>query len=93
MTNGRDPKGSSRAKSPLAVTLALTATFLGAPALYGLTEPYVTPILERNYGYGFTELYRVGWSCMTAALVFFPALAIIEFALMVLMSGLLFRLI
>lgn len=79
--------------SPVAATLAATTTILGAPAVFGMTEPYVIPILEQNYGYGFTDLYRIAWGATTAALVFFPSRAVFQFALSMLAAGVAYHLV
>ena len=88
MSNQNRPDGS---KSPAISALALAAAFLGAPWLYGVTEPYVTPILERNYGYGFADLYRLGWGVTTAAVVYFMSLEIIRFIVMIVVTTALYR--
>lgn len=82
---------SDGSRSPAIGVLALAAAFLGAPLLYGVTEPYVTPILERNYGSGFADLYRLGWGITTGAVVYFMSLEIIRFITMILVTTALYR--
>lgn len=75
-----------------AATLAVTTTILGAPIIFGATEPWVSPLLERNYGHEFRDLYKLAWGIATAALVLFPSYAFFKLALTLLASAVLYKL-
>jgi len=70
----------------LANTLAVVATFIGAPALYGKTIDWMQRFTAINYGYGLEDLVSFGWFITCAALVFFISRASISTALV--MGGL-----
>jgi hypothetical protein len=65
----------------LANTLAVVATFLGAPPLYGQTIGWVQEFTARNYGYGFADATAIAWGVTCGCLVFFIARASISTAL------------
>jgi hypothetical protein len=70
----------------LANTLALVATFIGAPALYGRSVGWVQSFTAQHYGYGWEDLTAFFWFIICAALVFFISRASVSTALV--MGGL-----
>ena len=70
----------------LANTLAVVATFIGAPTLYGKTIDWMQDFTASNYGYGFEDIVSFGWFIACAALVFFISRASVSTALV--MGGL-----
>ncbi len=70
----------------LANTLAVVATFLGAPPLFSKTIPWAQAYAARHYGYGYDDLVSLGWFVTCVLIVFFVSRASISTALV--MGGL-----
>ena len=70
----------------LANTLAVIATFLGVPPLYGKTVGWVQSYTTAQYGGGLEDLIAFAWFVTCACLVFFVSRASISTALV--MGGL-----
>lgn len=65
----------------LANTLALVATFLGAPALYGRSIDWVQRFTINQYGYGLEDLTAFVWFIICGCLVFFVSRGSVSTAL------------
>lgn len=70
----------------LANTLAVVATFLGAPPLYGRTVGWVQVFTSHHYGTGYEDITAFLWGLVCGCLVFFVSRASISTALV--MGGL-----
>ncbi len=70
----------------LANTLAVVATFLGVPQLYGRSIVWIQAYTARHYGYGLEDLIAFAWFVICACFLFFISRASISTALV--MGGL-----
>lgn len=55
----------------LANTVAVVATFFGAPQLWGRSVEYVEELTHQTYGAGWADIVSFAWFLICVALVFY----------------------